>query len=187
MTPKEIIKKEKIKRLAPLLLLWLLGCGQEEVKLPQAKTDFSGQFYENQDYRFKIKLYPEYKKIKEEGEAVLFAEKDGNVSILFWKEGGSVIKQFYQVVYKEKERLKDKKVLSALGIERKPELFEPFAAEKADSFIILTTEREGFERAIKVRIEIFPEGGDSQITVIGIANEKGLKKVWDMINTITIF
>ncbi len=164
-----------------------MGCGQEEIRLPEVKTDFSGQFYEKTDYGFKIKLYAEYKKIKEEGEAVLFAEKDGNISILFWKEEGEDIKQFYQAVYKEKERLKDKKVLSALGIERKPEIFEPFNREKADSFIILTTEREGFERVIKARIEIFPEGRDSQITVIGIANEKGLKKVWEMINTITIF
>lgn len=161
-----------------------MGCGQEELKLPQAKTDFSGEFYENQDYGFKIKLYPEYKKIKEEGGGVLFAEKDGNITILFWKEGGEAIKQFYQAVYKDKGMLKDKKALSALGIERKPEFFEPFIT---NSFIILTTEREGFERVIKVRIEIFPEGGDSQITVLGIANEKGLKKVWDMINTITIF
>ena len=164
-----------------------MGCGQKEVRLPEVKTDFSGEFYENQDYGFKIKLYPEYKKVKEEGEAVLFAQKDGNISILFWKEGGEAIKQFYKGVYKKKEMLSEKKVLSALGIERKPEFFEPFRAEKAESFIILTTEREGFERVIKVRIEIFPEGGNSQITVLGIANEKGLKKVWDMINTITIF
>lgn len=164
-----------------------MGCGQEELRLPEAKTDFSGEFYENRDYGFKIKLYPEYKKIKEEGDAVLFAQKDGNITILFWKEGGEAIKQFYQTVYREKERLKDKKVLSALGLERKPELFEPFKAEKSCSFIILTTEREGFERAIKIRIEIFPEGKDSQITVIGIANEKGLNKVWEMINTITFF
>jgi len=182
-----VTQRKNLKRLAPLLLLWLLGCGQEALKLPEAKTDFSGQFYENGDYRFKIKLYTEYKKIKEEGDAVLFAEKNGNISILFWKDGGGVIKQFYQAIYKEKARLKDKKVLSALGIERNPEFFEPFRAEKADSFIILTTEREGFEKVIKVRIEIFPEEGDSQITVFGIANEKGLKKVWDMINTITIF
>ncbi len=180
-------QREKIKRLAPLLLLWLLGCGQEGLRLPDAKTDFSGEHYEDWDYRFKIKLYPEHKKIKEEGETVLFAAKDGNISILFWKKDGETIKQFYQAVYKEKERLKDKKVLSALGIESKPEFFEPFKTEKAVSFIILTQEREGFERVIKVRIEIFPEGADTQITVIGIANENGLKKVWDMINTITIF
>ncbi|MDI6751997.1 MAG: hypothetical protein QME07_03975 [bacterium] len=176
-----------MRRLAPLLLLWLLGCGQEELRLPEVKTDFSGQFYEKTDHKFKIKLYAEYKKIKEEEEAVLFAEKEGNISILFWKEGGGAIKQFYQTVYKEKERLKDKKVLSALGLTRKPEIFEPFNRERADSFIILTTEREGFEKVIKARIEIFPKSEDSQITVIGIANEKGLKKVWEMINTITIF
>ncbi|MBU1262000.1 hypothetical protein KKG61_04080 [bacterium] len=164
-----------------------MGCGQEALKLPEAKTDFSGECYENGDYRFKIKLYADYKKIKEEGEAVLFAEKDGNITIIFWKEGGETIKQFYQAIYKEKERLKDKKVLSALGIERKPDIFEPFKVEKADSFIILTTEREGFEKIIRIKIEIFPEGSDIQITVLGIANEKELKRVWEMINTITIF
>lgn len=182
-----MIQKEITRRLVPLLLLWLVGCGQEEIKLPQAKTDFAGQLYENQGYGFKIKLYADYKKIREEEEAVLFTEKDSKITILFWKEGGEVIKQFYQAVYKEKERLKEKEVLSALGVEKNPEIFELFKVENADSFIILATEREGFEKVIKTRIEIFPEGKDTQITVSAIANEKGLRKVWDVLHTITIF
>jgi hypothetical protein len=176
------------KALLPILLLFLAHCSQKEFKNLQVDPDFAGQFYENRDFGFAIKLYPEYEKIREEEESVLFSSdiREGiNIVILFWK-GAKEIKQFYEAVFENKERLKDREILSGLGIEKQPQFCEEFNIENGDSYIIVTKERKGFRSYFRVRLEIFPKKEDTQITIIARSRVDKIEKVWSMFSTIKI-
>lgn len=149
-----------MKRAGLLLCVILTSqCGRENI--PQ-NLDFSHNIYKKGT--FSIKLYPEYKKINEKEEGVLFSSPKGEISIMVFRENISPIKKFYALTYSTKT----------------------FTLSNCNAYLFIEKEKEGFKRLIKARLEIFPEKDDIQITIIAYELEKNYNKIMDMLGTIKL-
>jgi|GEM_PF-6215211 len=151
-----------MKKAGLLLCVILFSQCQKGRISEEPNPDFIGNLYKT-NYGFSIKLYPEYKKIRETKDGVLFSSKNGEIAIIVFKENVAPIKKFYFLTYST-STLKLKNCYSYLFTEDK---------------------KEGFRRLKKVRLEIFPEERDIQITIIAF-EEKKYNKMMDMLSTIKI-
>lgn len=107
-------------------------------------------------------LYPEYKKINEREGDVLFSSKTGEISIIVFKENISLIRKFYDL-----------------------STSTSFNLPNCKGYLFIEKKREGFRRLIKIRLEIFPNTRDIQITILALELEKNYNKIIDMLKTIT--
>ncbi|MEW6007702.1 MAG: hypothetical protein AB1595_06090 [bacterium] len=151
-----------MKNLLGLLLLVILlsHCAKEKlVKESPDKTPYKT------DYGFSILLYPEYKKVKENENGVLFSrDNEGEIAIIAFMEGSSQIKKYYSLSFGTSS----------------------FTLENCDSYIFTEKQKEGFREFLKTRLEIFPEKRDIQITLIAKETKKRYNKIMGILSTIKI-
>lgn len=147
-----------MKRLGLLLCIILFSqCTKEKIT---QSLDSSGNIYKTEG--LSIRLYPEYKKINEKEEGVLFASKDGEIAIILFKENVSEIKKFYSLT----------------------PATQTFTLKNCKAYLFTEKQRDGFKRLIKSRLEIFPDTRDIQITILACCLEKNYNKMTDMLLTI---
>jgi len=144
-----------------VLLLLCCHCKKEIIK---KNHNFTENIYKT-DYGLSIKIPKEYKKINETSDGVLFS-KGGNedIAILLWTEDVPILKKFYT---QTKEAI-------------------IFKLENQDAYLLTKKEKIGFGRYVNVRLEIFPEGKDIQITVLARIKEKDYEKIIATLSTIKI-
>lgn len=142
-----------------LCLVLTSQCGKESI---HQNLDFSENLYKRGG--FSIRLYPEYKKINEKEEGVLFASQNGEISIIIFKENVSEIRKFYTLTYST----------------------STFTLPNCNAYLFIEKQKEGFRRLIKARLEIFPATSDIQITILALELEKNYNKLMDMLRTIKL-
>ncbi|MEW6102982.1 MAG: hypothetical protein AB1630_04050 [bacterium] len=150
-----------MKKLAPLLLAILLSHCTKEKLLKESPDRISY----NTDYGLSILLYPEYKKVKENENCVLFSrDNEGDIAIIVFRETSKDIKRYYALSFGTSS----------------------FKLENCDSYIFTEKQKEGFREFLKTRLEIFPHQRDIQVTIIAKETKKRYNKIMDIFSTIRI-
>ncbi len=136
-------------------------CGKEQRNL-KPNPDFTGNIYKIEG--LSVKLYPEYKKIKEDEAGILFSSDNGEIAIIVFREDVIPLRKFYSSKYGT----------------------STISLENCHSYLFLDMEKDGFRRFQKARLEIFPQNKDIQITILAREIEKKSNKMMDMLSTIKI-